>query len=612
MHTISMNSAEWAQLQEALLGRRQAIADHWYKAIAQTTATLPATAEASQHLVGLTEQAIALLFREPFEPRQAEAIGASLAGLHDLHPTALGRTQEVLAQQLVEGLPVDRIASLLPRLAALLGGVATGFLQQARETILAEQEQARHALSTELRQAQEALRKTYEEMERQVQERTAELRAINRSLEREITERKRVEEALRESLALIELAKQEWEATADTLPQFVCLLDHRGRIIRANRTLEHWNLGRVREVRGRGVHELFHPGCADPACYLATFWLRAWEELAQGHPAECEAEDRILKRYLHIQVHPILTQVSRAVEEEASFAVVSVYDITERKRVEEELRKTRDELEIRVQERTAELAKANEALQAEIIERQRMEEHLLRTERLTAMGRLAAALAHEINNPLQAIANGLELALDFPLPEEERLEYLQAARLQVQRLKALAESVLYFARPPRVERHPILVAGVVHDALALASKQPGYSDIRVRLELPESLPPVLASSSQLAQVFLNIILNAIEAMPNGGELSISARVVGKQVEVAFADSGPGISPEAMARMFEPFFTTKEDGVGLGLAISHSIIQRHGGSLTAANVPGGGAVFTVTLPIARPGKPHLEPIRKIAI
>lgn len=599
MHTVPTNLVEWTQLREVLHGRRHAIADHWHKAIAQTNGASPAT-----KLVELTEQAIALLFQEPFEHYQAEAIGASLAGLHNLHPAALGRTQEVLAQQLVEGLPADQIAPLLPRLAALLGGVATGFLQRARETILAEQEQARQALSTELQQAQEALRQAYDEMERQVQARTAELQAINRSLKREITERQRVEEALRESLALIELAKQEWEATADTLPQFVCLLDQRGRIIRANRTVEQWNLGRVREVRGRRVHELFHPGCTDPACYLAAFWQRAWEELAQGQPAECEAEDSILGRYLHIQVHPIVTQMKRAVEEEASFAVVSVYDITERKRAEEALRRAHDELEIRVQERTAELAKANEALQAEIIERQRMEDHLLRTERLAAMGRLAAALAHEINNPLQAIANNLELVLDFPLLEEERLECLRAAQLQVQRLRALADSVLYFARPPRVERQPTPVAKVVHDALALASKQPGYSGIRVRLNLPETLPPVLASSSQLAQVFLNLILNAIEAMPNGGELSISARVVGKQVEVAFTDSGPGIAPEAMSRIFEPFFTTKEDGTGLGLAISHSIIQRHGGSLTAHNAPGGGAVFTVTLPIAQSGRLHL--------
>ncbi|MBC8248244.1 MAG: histidine kinase, partial [Anaerolineales bacterium] len=266
--------------------------------------------------------------------------------------------------------------------------------------------------------------------------------------------------------------------------------------------------------------------------------------------------------------------------------------------------KAHDELEIRVQERTAELAKANEALRAEITERKRAEECLLRTERLAAMGRLAAALAHEINNPLQAISSSLELVLDFPLEEEERLEYLQAARREIERLMALTGRVLNFARPPRVEQQPTSAADVVHDALALVSKRLDYSDIRVSLDLPDVLPPVLASSSQLAQVFLNLIINAIQALPDGGALSISARLAGEQVEVTFTDSGPGISPDAMARLFEPFYTTKENGTGLGLATSHSIIQQHGGTLTAGNAPGGGAVFTVALPIAPLDKPHL--------
>ena len=279
-------------------------------------------------------------------------------------------------------------------------------------------------------------------------------------------------------------------------------------------------------------------------------------------------------------------------------------EIAERKRAGEALRKARDELEIRVQERTAELAKANEALRAEITERKRAEECRLRTERLAAMGRLAAALAHEINNPLQAISSSLELVLDFPLEEEERLEYLQAARREIERLMALTGRVLNFARPPRVEQQPTSAADVVHDALALVSKRLDYSDIRVSLDLPDVLPPVLASSSQLAQVFLNLIINAIEAMPDGGELSISARLAGEQVEVTFTDSGPGISPDAIARLFEPFYTTKENGTGLGLATSHSIIQQHGGTLTAGNAPGGGAVFTVALPIAPLDKPHL--------
>jgi len=193
------------------------------------------------------------------------------------------------------------------------------------------------------------------------------------------------------------------------------------------------------------------------------------------------------------------------------------------------------------------------------IERARAEEYMLRTERLAAMGRLAAALAHEINNPLQAISNNLELALDFPLEEEEREKYLGVARGEIERLTALTNHVLYFARPTRVERQPITVAKAVHDALGLASRQLDHSDIRVSVDLLDVVPPVMASSSQLAQVFLNLIINAIEAMPDGGELSIVARLAGDQLKVTFTDSGPGIPPDAMAKLFEPFYTTKENG-----------------------------------------------------
>jgi len=194
-----MNSAEWSQLRRLLHGRRDAIADSWYRAMATTCYVPLKAAEVHLHLAGLTEQAIALLLTEPFEHHRAEAIGASLARLHYLQPEALGRTQEILTQQLAEGLPADQVIALQPRLTALLGGLAAGFFQQAVETILAEQEQTRSALVTELRRVEEALRKAHDEVEIRVKKRTAELAKANEALRAEIAERKRMEKALRES-----------------------------------------------------------------------------------------------------------------------------------------------------------------------------------------------------------------------------------------------------------------------------------------------------------------------------------------------------------------------------------------------------------------------------
>jgi two-component system sporulation sensor kinase A len=228
----------------------------------------------------------------------------------------------------------------------------------------------------------------------------------------------------------------------------------------------------------------------------------------------------------------------------------------------------------------------------DITERKRMEQYILRTERLAAMGHLAAAMAHEINNPLQSIGSSMELVMDFPLEEEERLGYLEAVQSEVKRLGAITNRVLDFARPPQVEHRPIWLSEVVRYALTLTGKQLQHSRIQASLDLPDESPRVVGSRDRLAQVFLNLIINAIEAMPDGGELEIAARTVENQVELTFSDSGPGIPSHTWHTIFEPFYTTKEEGTGLGLAISYSIVQDHGGTITASNAALGGAKIAV--------------------
>jgi two-component system NtrC family sensor kinase len=236
----------------------------------------------------------------------------------------------------------------------------------------------------------------------------------------------------------------------------------------------------------------------------------------------------------------------------------------------------------------------------DVTERKRVEEYMLRTERLRATGRLAAALAHELNNPLQAIASSIELVLDFPLEEGERQQHLAAVRSEIERLMVLANRVLRFARPPHVERQLVSVREVLRYTVDLAGKQLQHSRIRVRTDLCDDLPPIHASRDHLAQVFLNLIINAVESMPEGGELSIVGRRANGHVELKFADTGPGIPPGVLSHLFEPFYTTKDNGTGLGLSISHDIVQQHNGTLSARNAREGGAVFTITLPIESVG------------
>jgi two-component system NtrC family sensor kinase len=245
------------------------------------------------------------------------------------------------------------------------------------------------------------------------------------------------------------------------------------------------------------------------------------------------------------------------------------------------LRSAAAELEARVEHRTQQLRQT----QAQII----------RAEKLAAVGRLAASVAHEVNNPLQAIALQLDLIADEGLarPARERLATVQE---ELARIAVIVQRLLDFQRPTPGQRTPCYVPDLVDDVLVLASKQLQRQDVTVVHQGDTDLRPVLAVGDQIIQVFLNLILNAVEAMPGGGQLRVNSRQSNGMVSVAFSDTGAGIEPEALSQVFEPFFSTKANGTGLGLAVSHEIVSQHGGTLEASSLPEQGSTFTVRLPI----------------
>ncbi len=223
---------------------------------------------------------------------------------------------------------------------------------------------------------------------------------------------------------------------------------------------------------------------------------------------------------------------------------------------------------------------------------------LVQSAKLAATGRMAASLAHEINNPLQAIHNSLQIMLSFPLKPDEQNEYLEMADEEVERLIKMVGRMLDFARRPERELRPTSLNAVIEKTLALSNKYLQHRHVTLRKDLSPDLPPVLATPGELGQVFLNLVLNAVDAMPEGGELRVSSQwAENGQLAVKFADNGCGIPPEYRDRIFDPFFSTKEDSTGLGLSISYNVIKRHKGEITIESKVGKGTTFTVWLPMA---------------
>jgi two-component system NtrC family sensor kinase len=240
----------------------------------------------------------------------------------------------------------------------------------------------------------------------------------------------------------------------------------------------------------------------------------------------------------------------------------------------------------RLEDKVAELERANRELAAARAE-------LLRAERLAAEGQLAAGIAHEVGNPLGAITGYADLALariEGGAPSAEVADFLSRIASETRRIDLIVRELLDFARPASLELGPVRVEQALEAAVRLAQMQPRCRDVVVRDELPRDLPAARADARRLAQVFLNLLLNAADAMGGCGEVRVTGCSQGEEVEVVVSDQGPGIVPADLPRVFEPFFTTKGpgEGAGLGLAVCHGILESLGGSIAAENRERGAA------------------------
>jgi len=225
-----------------------------------------------------------------------------------------------------------------------------------------------------------------------------------------------------------------------------------------------------------------------------------------------------------------------------------------------------------------------------------IEEQLRRADRLSALGELSAGMAHEIRNPLGSIKGTAEILRDGVAADDPKLEFAEILIKEVDRLNGVLEDFLRFARPTPVEHGRFFLRQVVRDVLDLTRQQASRNHVEVRVALDDDVE-IPGQGEQIKQTLLNLFLNALQAMPEGGILEVSSKNLDHEVHIRVSDNGPGIALEDRARIFNPFVTTRDSGTGLGLAITQRIVQGHDGHIVLESTPGQGASFTVCLPLS---------------
>jgi PAS domain S-box-containing protein len=364
------------------------------------------------------------------------------------------------------------------------------------------------------------------------------------AIDRDISKRKKMEKMVLQS-------KLEWEDTFNTITDMITIHDKDFRIIRANKTAE-----KILDLPFLGVteakcYQYYHgqdrppENCASCAC------------IETGRPVSFETYEPHLDRFLEIRAMPRFDDQNQIIG-----LIHVIRDITEKKQVEGALQ---------------------------------------RTEQLKLVGEWAAELAHEIKNPLAGIKGTVEMLLQEPnIPAEDKT-LIEKAVAEIRRIELLLKSLLNFAKPPQLQLLQTDVNDLLEKTIAFSLQHPslagkGSLPIKILKDFDQDLPETMADPMQLQQVFLNLMLNAIEAMPDGGALAVktSYDAVLNAVNIAIADTGQGIEQSMLDRIFEPFFTTKRKGSGLGLAVTRRLIEQHGGDVYVESTPEKGTVFNISL------------------
>ena len=357
----------------------------------------------------------------------------------------------------------------------------------------------------------------------------------------DITERKRAEHLLRQS--------EERYRRLIAISPYAIVVIRSDRILFANdQAIKLFGAVKADEILSRSVMDLFHPDY-HPAIRESI------HELVEGRPQVPMLEEKLVT----LSGRSVDAEVSAArfVDEEGPAILVMLRDISERKRLQEQLRKT---------------------------------------ERIAELGTVASGMAHEIGTPMNVILGRAEYLMDR-VTEEPIKKGLQTIITQVERITRVMNQLLSFARRKAPERVALDLKQVVEDSLEMFHERLARNQIQVELRLADPCPMVLADADQMSQVMINLVMNAVHAMPEGGTLRVALAPEPQMVRLTVADTGHGVPREVIKKIFDPFFTTKEfgKGTGLGLTVVKGIIEEHQGSIAVESQEGMGTTFTILLP-----------------
>jgi PAS domain S-box-containing protein len=393
----------------------------------------------------------------------------------------------------------------------------------------------------------------------------------------DISERKLAEEALKES-------EEKFKMLAEQSPNMI-FINKKGRVVYANAKCE--------EIMGYSREDFYHPSF-DFLTLIAPDSLDLIKESFNKHlqglevgPYEYALITKDGKR-----IESLIT--SKIIKYEGEDAILGIVtDITERKHVEQALEEAREELEIRVEERTEQLRK-------EMAERERIERFLQESEKMAAQGRMAARIAHEINNPLAGIKNSFLLVKDAIPQEHKYYEYVGRIEKEISRVGGIVRQMYDLHRTDTEKPTLFCVNEVMNDVVSLLRLSSEERQVHIKVAINNAQAKVTLVEGLFRQVLFNLIQNAVEASGPGDTIAVDVEVSETQLAVNIKDKGMGIPSEIGDRIFEPFFTTKEGqvngGLGLGLSVSKGIVDAMRGSISFENHDGGGAMFKVIIPL----------------